>query len=95
MAYLYLDALGLGALQASLQLSVVVISGFTAAVSAQHYAWAKLMWNRSSWESLSLDFPLELSLAVYVVCRCEQSHHFAMISPDILVSVSSLWQSGS
>jgi hypothetical protein len=36
MAYLYLDALGLGALQASLQLSVVVISGFTAAVSVQY-----------------------------------------------------------
>jgi hypothetical protein len=36
MAYLYLDALGLGALQASLQLSVVVISGFTAAVSMFH-----------------------------------------------------------
>jgi hypothetical protein len=36
MAYLYLDALGLGALQASLQLSVVVISGFTAAVSIYH-----------------------------------------------------------
>jgi hypothetical protein len=34
MAYLYLDALGLGALQASLQLSVVVTSGFTAAVSS-------------------------------------------------------------
>jgi len=41
MAYLYLDALGLGALQASLQLSVVVISGFTAAVSVVYSSLRK------------------------------------------------------
>jgi hypothetical protein len=37
MAYLYLDVLGLAALQASLQLSVVIISGFTAAVRMYDY----------------------------------------------------------
>jgi hypothetical protein len=94
MAYLYLDGLGLGALRASLQLSVVVISGFTAAVSMFH--GEKLIQTDNSGNHYCPISPSSCHWRSMWCVRVILTHLLNhMISPNILVSVLSLWQSGN